>query len=280
MLRSLLLHCAVASCKQTCHPIERLAQPHSTPIMNAVSRHLRLSHGRALLMGRLLRHTARRRLCAGVSQAQGSGVLGSSCVKAHAGGTWQQHRRSVLLPTAFHKDRFLRINATVISGSGASSGCCTLRIMATCLGHFGNSLAYRQPLARRASAGVECGPGNSCDTAMCCAVATREEGEAVLLDVGGMKCGGCSAAVKRILSSRPEVTGLSVNLLTESAAVRVRRPEAAAGAATDGAELARQLAGALTAKVGFHIQKATAMWPSTPVTLYWTYRRAVRLLQR
>ena len=38
-----------------------------------------------------------------------------------------------------------------------------------------------------------------------CAVAPHEEGEAVLLDVGGMKCGGCSAAVKRILSARPEV---------------------------------------------------------------------------
>ena len=38
----------------------------------------------------------------------------------------------------------------------------------------------------------------------------REEGEAVLLDVGGMKCGGCSAAVKRILSARPEVALLRV----------------------------------------------------------------------
>ena len=64
--------------------------------------------------------------------------------------------------------------------------------------------------------------------------------------MGGMKCGGCSAAVKRILSARPEVAGLSVNLLTESAAVRVRQDAADAG----GAELARQFADALTAKVG------------------------------
>ena len=85
-------------------------------------------------------------------------------------------------------------------------------------------------------------------------MATREEGEAVLLDVGGMKCGGCSAAVKRILNARPEVVGLSVNLLTESAAVRLRRPEAAAAAA-DGAELARQLAEALTAKVWVYQQQ-------------------------
>ncbi len=69
----------------------------------------------------------------------------------------------------------------------------------------------------------------------------------MLLDIGGMKCGGCSAAVKRILGERPEVAGLSVNLLTESAAVRLQ--PGAAGAAIDGAELARQLADALTAKV-------------------------------
>ena len=37
------------------------------------------------------------------------------------------------------------------------------------------------------------------------AVATPDDSEAVLLDVGGMKCGGCSAAVKRILGARPEV---------------------------------------------------------------------------
>lgn len=29
--------------------------------------------------------------------------------------------------------------------------------------------------------------------------------EAVLLDVDGMMCGGCSAAVKRLLAARPEV---------------------------------------------------------------------------
>ena len=69
----------------------------------------------------------------------------------------------------------------------------------------------------------------------------------MLLDVGGMKCGGCSAAVKRILGARPEVAGLSVNLLTESAAVRLR--PVADGAVADGAELARQFADALTAKV-------------------------------
>ncbi|GFR51779.1 hypothetical protein Agub_g14236, partial [Astrephomene gubernaculifera] len=46
--------------------------------------------------------------------------------------------------------------------------------------------------------------------------------QTVLLEVGGMKCGGCSAAVKRMLSGRPEVAAAAVNLLTETAAVQVR----------------------------------------------------------
>ena len=71
-----------------------------------------------------------------------------------------------------------------------------------------------------------------------------DESEGVLLDVGGMKCGGCSAAVKRILGGRPEVQDLAVNLLTESALVRVK-----AGTATARAQLAQTYADILTAKV-------------------------------
>jgi Cu2+-exporting ATPase len=44
----------------------------------------------------------------------------------------------------------------------------------------------------------------------------------LLLDVGGMKCAGCSAAVGRILSSHPAVERASVNLVTETAAVALR----------------------------------------------------------
>lgn len=47
-------------------------------------------------------------------------------------------------------------------------------------------------------------------------------GEQVLLDVGGMKCGGCSAAVKRMLLARPDVESAAVNLITETAAVRFK----------------------------------------------------------
>lgn len=46
--------------------------------------------------------------------------------------------------------------------------------------------------------------------------------QTLVLDVGGMKCGGCSAAVKSILLKQPGVKGAAVNLLTESAAVTVR----------------------------------------------------------
>lgn len=66
----------------------------------------------------------------------------------------------------------------------------------------------------------------------------------MLLDVGAMKCGGCSAAVKRILSARPEVASLAVNLLTESALVQVMP-----GVAADRPQLAQDFADTLTAKV-------------------------------
>ena len=45
--------------------------------------------------------------------------------------------------------------------------------------------------------------------------------EAILLDVSGMKCGGCSAAVKRILSEKADIKNAAVNLLTESAVFKV-----------------------------------------------------------
>ncbi|GLC60839.1 hypothetical protein PLESTB_001681900 [Pleodorina starrii] len=46
--------------------------------------------------------------------------------------------------------------------------------------------------------------------------------QTVLLEVSDMKCGGCSAAVKRMLMTRPEVAAAAVNLLTGTAAVQVR----------------------------------------------------------
>ncbi|KAL0546501.1 hypothetical protein IC582_016411 [Cucumis melo] len=41
----------------------------------------------------------------------------------------------------------------------------------------------------------------------------------IILDVGGMTCGGCAASVKRILENQPQVSSASVNLTTETAVI-------------------------------------------------------------
>jgi len=69
--------------------------------------------------------------------------------------------------------------------------------------------------------------------------------DTVVLDVRGMKCGGCSAAVRRILVADPAVEAAAVNLLTESAVVRMRRPPHA----DPHAELGQAAAEMLTARV-------------------------------
>ncbi|KAG8368677.1 hypothetical protein BUALT_Bualt15G0070600 [Buddleja alternifolia] len=43
--------------------------------------------------------------------------------------------------------------------------------------------------------------------------------DVIILDVGGMTCGGCAASVKRILESQPQVSSASVNLTTETAII-------------------------------------------------------------
>ncbi|KAF9623757.1 hypothetical protein IFM89_005264 [Coptis chinensis] len=43
--------------------------------------------------------------------------------------------------------------------------------------------------------------------------------DVIILDVGGMTCGGCAASVKRILESQPNVSSANVNLATETAIV-------------------------------------------------------------
>lgn len=43
--------------------------------------------------------------------------------------------------------------------------------------------------------------------------------DVIILDVGGMTCGGCAASVKRILENQPQVSTASVNLATETAIV-------------------------------------------------------------
>nr|DAD41143.1 TPA_asm: hypothetical protein HUJ06_015466 [Nelumbo nucifera] len=43
--------------------------------------------------------------------------------------------------------------------------------------------------------------------------------DVIILDVGGMTCGGCAASVKRILENQPQVSSANVNLATETAIV-------------------------------------------------------------
>ncbi|KAM7470633.1 hypothetical protein LguiA_008816 [Lonicera macranthoides] len=49
--------------------------------------------------------------------------------------------------------------------------------------------------------------------------ASGASSDVIILDVGGMSCGGCVASVKRILESQPQVASASVNLTTETAVV-------------------------------------------------------------
>ncbi|GAB4822976.1 hypothetical protein N2152v2_010022 [Parachlorella kessleri] len=74
--------------------------------------------------------------------------------------------------------------------------------------------------------------------------AAGSDTQAIVLEVGGMKCGGCSAAVRRILQQQPGVAAAAVNLLTETAVVQV--PAGAQQAEQD--SVAQRAAEALTAK--------------------------------
>lgn len=74
----------------------------------------------------------------------------------------------------------------------------------------------------------------------------------VLLTVTNMKCGGCSAAVKRILLQQPGVANAAVNLLTETAVVELRT-----ASGEDVHAVALQTADALTSK-GFPAQPRAA----------------------
>lgn len=54
---------------------------------------------------------------------------------------------------------------------------------------------------------------------------TQSKDSPVLLDVTGMMCGACVARVKNILSADERVDSVVVNMLTETAAVKLRRLE-------------------------------------------------------
>ncbi|RVW74561.1 Copper-transporting ATPase PAA1, chloroplastic [Vitis vinifera] len=70
--------------------------------------------------------------------------------------------------------------------------------------------------------GGDGGGGDGGDTNPKAAAAEEVTGfspDVIILDVGGMTCGGCAASVKRILESQPQVSSASVNLTTETAIV-------------------------------------------------------------
>ncbi|KAK1287731.1 hypothetical protein QJS10_CPB19g01883 [Acorus calamus] len=69
-----------------------------------------------------------------------------------------------------------------------------------------------------------------------------EAERSILLEVGGMMCGGCAARVKTVLSSDDRVETAAVNMVTETAAVRLRRSDGGGDeAAVVGEDLARRL---------------------------------------
>ncbi|PON73107.1 Heavy metal-associated domain containing protein [Parasponia andersonii] len=67
-----------------------------------------------------------------------------------------------------------------------------------------------------------------------------ERETSVLLDVSGMMCGGCVSRVRSVLSSDDRVDTVAVNMLTETAAVKLR-PEVAGVAANVAESLAQRL---------------------------------------
>ncbi|KAD4178012.1 hypothetical protein E3N88_26603 [Mikania micrantha] len=68
----------------------------------------------------------------------------------------------------------------------------------------------------------------------------RGEQPSVLLDVTGMMCGACVSRVKSIVSSDQRVDSVVVNMLTETAAIRLNADAAVSGAAA-AEEIARKL---------------------------------------
>ncbi|KAJ7193885.1 hypothetical protein O6H91_Y517100 [Diphasiastrum complanatum] len=75
--------------------------------------------------------------------------------------------------------------------------------------------------------------------------------DVIILDVGGMSCGGCASSVKRMLESQPQVTSATVNLATEVALVHVRlEPESASTSQVAKQQLGEVLAKHLTS-IGF-----------------------------
>eukprot|EP00951_Prasinocladus_malaysianus_P003964 scaffold28081_cov36-Prasinocladus_malaysianus.AAC.1 len=109
----------------------------------------------------------------------------------------------------------------ICSHVAAASPWLPLRISVAAVPHL-----YQRPrfkLVARAATEVKqqpADPRNGTDEGEFASELVSHSSTVVLLDVEGMKCGGCSAAVKRILQEQPGVQGASVNLLTKIAALQ------------------------------------------------------------
>lgn len=76
-----------------------------------------------------------------------------------------------------------------------------------------------------------------------------KEPVSVVLDVEGMMCGGCVARVRNVLKAEPNVDSVAVNMLTETAVVRVTPPSFLSSSSTpalDSINFAEKLAARLT----------------------------------
>ncbi|KAJ0592196.1 putative P-type Cu(2+) transporter [Helianthus annuus] len=85
----------------------------------------------------------------------------------------------------------------------------------------------------------------------------------VLLDVTGMMCGACVSRVKSILSSDPRVESVVVNMLTETAAVRLKDDVAVATAEELGRKLTECGFPAKRRAAGLGIEEKVRKWKET-----------------
>lgn len=94
-----------------------------------------------------------------------------------------------------------------------------------CLGYW-HPKAGRAPLVWNVPAGVRSSwlrvQAVNVDVSRTADAGTSGCRDAVVLDVEGMMCGGCVARVRNLLSADDRVESAAVNILTETAAIRIR----------------------------------------------------------
>uniref|UniRef100_A0A8R7V4X3 HMA domain-containing protein n=1 Tax=Triticum urartu TaxID=4572 RepID=A0A8R7V4X3_TRIUA len=100
---------------------------------------------------------------------------------------------------------FASVSASPLASTGPPGGGCGRGNGDGGGGGDGGGDGWKRPRASQGTAVAEEAAGLEADT--------------IILDVGGMSCGGCAASVKRILENEPQVVSATVNLATEMAVV-------------------------------------------------------------